>query len=84
MATAFAGIGMCSGWKTIYNGAMTAERRQLIVEEPDINSPQTEIPDFVIDTLARCLLPKIQAYFDSPEGQAEFEAWKHKQQNRDT
>ena len=26
------------------------------------------IPDFEIDTLARCLLPKIQAYFASPEG----------------
>jgi len=42
------------------------------------------IPEFAIDTLARCLLPKIQAYFDSPEGQAEFEAWKQKQQNTDT
>ncbi len=53
------------------------------MEEPDINSSQTEIPDFVIDTLARCLLPKIQAYFESPEGQAEFKAWKQ-QENRDT
>ncbi len=51
------------------------------MEEPDINSPQAEIPDFVIDTLTRCLLPKIQAYFESPEGQAEFEAWKKEQQN---
>jgi len=52
--------------------------------EPDIDSQQAEIPDFVIDTLARCLLPKIQAYFDSPEGQAEFEAWKKEQENTDT
>lgn len=37
---------------------------------------QTVIPDFEIDTLARCLLPKIQAYFASPEGQAAFEEWK--------
>jgi len=43
-----------------------------------------QIPDFEIDALARCLLPKIQAYFDSPEGQAEFKAWKQKQQNTDT
>ncbi len=35
-----------------------------------------EIPDSVIDIFARCLLPKIQAYFESPEGQAEFERWK--------
>lgn len=40
------------------------------------------IPDFEIEALARCLLPKLQAYFDSPEGQAEFEAWK--QRNTDT
>lgn len=38
------------------------------------------VPDDTIDTLARCLLPKIQAYFDSPEGQAEFEAWKRQQE----
>ncbi len=52
--------------------------------EKSDKAQQTEIPDFVIDTLARCLLPKIQAYFDSPEGQAEFEAWKKEQQNSDT
>jgi hypothetical protein len=40
-----------------------------------------EVPDHVIDTFARCLLPKIQAYFDSPEGQADFEAWKHEQES---
>ena len=40
---------------------------------------QTVIPDFEIDTLARCLLPKIQAYFASPEGQAAFEKWKQQQ-----
>jgi len=54
------------------------------MEKPDTKSPQTEIPDFVIDSLARCLLPKIQAYFESPEGQAEFEAWKKERQNSDT
>ena len=40
---------------------------------------QTVIPDFEIDTLARCLLPKIQAYFASLEGQAAFEEWKRQQ-----
>ncbi len=40
---------------------------------------QTVIPDFEVDTLARCLLPKIQAYFANPEGQAAFEEWKRKQ-----
>ena len=41
--------------------------------ETDISK---EIPDYVIDDIARCLLPKIQAYFESPEGRAAFEAWK--------
>lgn len=37
---------------------------------------QNAIPEYVIDSLARCLLPTIQTYFDSPEGQAAFERWK--------
>ena len=43
---------------------------------------ETVVPDFEIEALARCLLPKIQAYFESPEGQAAFEAWK--KQHSDT
>ena len=39
------------------------------------------IPDFEIESLARCLLPKMQEFFDSPEGQAAFEDWKRQQQN---
>jgi len=42
---------------------------------------QTVIPDFEIESIARCLLPHIQAYFASPEGQAAFEEWKRKQGN---
>ena len=37
------------------------------------------IPDYEIESLARCLLPKIQAFFDTPEGQAAFEEWKRQQ-----
>lgn len=43
---------------------------------------ETVIPDFEIEALARCLLPKIQAYFEGVEGQAAFEKWK--QQHSDT
>ncbi len=42
---------------------------------------QVVIPDFEVDALARCLLPKMQAYFATPEGQAAFEEWKHQQEN---
>ena len=45
---------------------------------------QTIIPDFEIESIARCLLPKIQAYFNSAEGQAAFAAWKKQQNSGDT
>ena len=46
---------------------------------PDPVSDLRVIPDFEIESLARCLLPKIQAFFDTPEGQAAFEEWKRQQ-----
>lgn len=36
----------------------------------------SDIPDSVVETLARCLLPKLLEYFESPEGQEEYERWK--------
>ena len=36
----------------------------------------TSYPDHVIEKVARCLLPDILTYFESDEGQKEFEAWK--------
>lgn len=35
-----------------------------------------KIPQHEINALARCLLPEIQRFFASPEGQKEFEEWK--------
>ena len=34
------------------------------------------IPDHVVDDIARCLLPKIQSYFETEEGKAAFKVWK--------
>ena len=36
----------------------------------------TNIPQHEIEALARCLLPEIQKFFESPTGQKEFEEWK--------
>lgn len=36
----------------------------------------TNYPDHVIEKVARCLLPDILTYFESEEGQKEFEEWK--------
>ena len=35
----------------------------------------TIIPDHEVEALARCFLPHIRDYFESEEGQNEFEEW---------
>lgn len=40
-----------------------------------------QIPQHEIEALARCLLPDIIEFFNSPEGQKEFEEWKAKQES---
>ena len=37
---------------------------------------KTNIPQYKIEAIARCILPDILAYYDSEEGQREFEEWK--------
>ena len=39
----------------------------------------TNIPEYEIEKIARCLLPDILAFYNSEEGQKEFEVWKEKQ-----
>jgi hypothetical protein len=39
----------------------------------------TGISQQQIEALARCLLPEIEKFFQSEEGQREFEEWKKKQ-----
>jgi hypothetical protein len=36
----------------------------------------TGIPKHEIESLARCLFPEIQRYFESEEGKREFEEWR--------
>ena len=38
-----------------------------------------EIPDDALEALARCLYPAIRSYFESDEGQREFDEWKSRQ-----
>lgn len=37
------------------------------------------IPKHEVDALARCLLPDIQAYFESEEGKREYAEWEAQQ-----
>ena len=48
------------------------------VKKPNVKK-SNEIPDDALEALARCLLPAIQSYFDSDEGQREFAEWKSRQ-----
>lgn len=43
-----------------------------------------DIPDDVIESLARCILPSIRAYFESEEGQKEFSEWIEKKKMEQT
>lgn len=41
----------------------------------------SDIPQYAIETVARCLLPDIIAYFESEEGQREFAEWERQQED---
>ena len=43
---------------------------------------RTPYPDYVIETVARCPWPDIQAFFESEEGQREFAEWKADQERK--
>ena len=47
-----------------------------------INDYGTGIPYHEVEALARVLLPEIQAFFESKEGQREFAEWKVNQQTK--
>ena len=45
-----------------------------------VNDYGTGIPLHEVEALARVLLPEIQAFFESEEGQREFAEWKTQKQ----
>ena len=42
----------------------------------------SDIPQYAIETVARCLLPDILAFYESEEGQREFAEWKRQQEDK--
>lgn len=44
----------------------------------------TGIPKHEVDALARTLIPELLKFFESEEGQKEFEEWKAQQAERNT
>ena len=51
----------------------TMPRRKKVINNSDL-------PDHVIEEIARCVLPDIIAYYESEEGQQEFQKWKAEQE----
>ena len=39
-------------------------------------SASAKIPKCILDELARCFLPDIIAFYETPEGREEYEKWK--------
>jgi hypothetical protein len=50
----------------------------VVIAERAVNIT-SEIPAEAIESLARCLLPTIREYFESADGQREYEEWKANQ-----
>lgn len=42
----------------------------------DKKKDEIKIPQHELEAIARCLLPDIISFFESEEGQQEFEKWK--------
>ena len=55
---------------------MNKQKTHRSTHPPD--KAKQDIPDRVIESLARCALPLIRAYFESEKGRREFEEWKNK------
>ena len=43
----------------------------------------TNIPQFKIEEIARCIYPDILAYYESEEGKKEFAAWQQEAEQRE-
>lgn len=46
------------------------------MSQPAPDDALNVIPDFEVESIARCLLPVLKAFYDSPEGQQAFDHWK--------
>jgi len=42
------------------------------------------IPQYIIESIARCILPDIIAYYETEEGQRQFQEWKTVQEAEQT
>ncbi len=53
------------------------------VLDAGIPAAPVELPQAIIDSLARFLVPEIRKYYESEQGQREFEEWLEKQEREE-
>ena len=74
-------------WRDIYNLQYGNILKQLFVRIKyrilGNRFGASEIPDNILEAIARTMLPDILEFFLSKEGQAEFAAWKAEQEKKD-
>jgi hypothetical protein len=58
--------------KISYGGHGLGRRKKLI--------NNTNIPQYKIEAIARCIMPDILAFYESEDGQKEFAEWKRQQE----
>lgn len=47
-----------------------------------MSAHKSNIPNEELETIARCFLPDIVAFFESEEGKREFEEWKQQKEEK--
>lgn len=52
------------------------DTKQLIASILSSKRASAQIPMHILDELARCFLPDIITFYESPEGREEYEKWK--------
>ena len=51
-------------------------------EQLDKTANEIELPQAIIETFARFLVPEIRKYYDSEQGQQEFAKWQEAQKSK--
>ena len=54
----------------------------MATQEKRLNPYEIELPQSIIDSFARFLVPEIQKFYASEQGQKELEEWKKKYPNQ--
>lgn len=51
--------------------------------EPPSKQLEIELPQEIVESFARFLIPEIRKYYESEQGKKEFEEWQERQKKKD-